>query len=78
MLTTLFGDKVPTLLEAFNEVTKKQVEIDKNTETVLKDERRWVVKQYQESLETFYKYGHNLTNLRFWIDLFTATYTNEV
>jgi len=78
MLTTLFGDKVPTLLEAFNEVTKKQVEIDKNTETVLKDERRWVVKQYQESLETFYRHGHNLTNLRFWIDLFTATYTNEV
>jgi hypothetical protein len=78
MLTTLFGDKVPTLLEAFNEVTKKQVEIDKNMEIVLQDERRWVVKQYQESLETFYKYGHNLTNLRFWIDSFTATYTNEV
>jgi hypothetical protein len=41
-------------------------------------ERNWIVKMYQESLETFYKYGHNLTNLRFWIDLFTATYTNEV
>ena len=41
-------------------------------------ERQWVIKMYQESLETFYRHGHNLTNLRFWIDLFTATYTNEV